>query len=361
PGSKLYAKDDIKINDKSLEVGNTYQALCCAMTDPATREGNIFDQFMNMCQPGTIAYSQKMVITDSTPCELPFSTILDGLTKGTKVTITEENFSGWTSPDLKDNVTLSLGLGSGDKIDVLKVMDGLQSCQRLPNPTDPDYYNVKMTNYDKVISTIKSSVDNHDPIMIGIVTKKADIGHALLALSLSTSGATTTIEVFDSNSPEGTTSLICGKEKDLIPGQGYYYFLSCKLLARKTDYRVFIPLTLNSQRLDCGVGKRVRPKPTGWIGFRGNNPSFENPTTTANTKGICYGYSEFVRDVACFGDFPNEDFHPNDGKIVGRDCDASHNLIVAEGPKSGRPNNFVASVSSVGELFLRRLGSIFDI
>ncbi len=62
-----------------------------------------------------------------------------------------------------------------------------------------------------------------------------------------------------------------------------------------------------------------RGRLTDWL--KNNLTKLQNPS---DGGGNCYAWTMFMLKVAYFGDFVGTDYHPNDGKYVGVDCDANH-------------------------------------
>jgi len=75
-----------------------------------------------------------------------------------------------------------------------------------------------------------------------------------------------------------------------------------------------------------------RGKLTDWL--RNNLTKLENPS------GSCYAWTMFMLKVAYLGDFVGTDYHPDDGKYVGVDCDANH-YPTNKDNKSNLLNNFL--------------------
>ena len=61
-----------------------------------------------------------------------------------------------------------------------------------------------------------------------------------------------------------------------------------------------------------------------------NIPNIKNGEGDDDHGGYCRAYSDFIERVAYLGDFVGTDYHPNDGKYVGVDCDANHYPLPAK-------------------------------
>ena len=317
--------------------GNRYRVSCCETCTDEMRDQNQCDtSLFKLCKDNTgiTSIPAKVVSDCKTPCEVPFRTILGKLSKGEKAVVTEVNFEGWSSINLKDNSHLNNN-GSGDKADIVAIIDGYQSCQTLPRTADPEYYYSRKYDYDNIVNTIKESTDDSNPIMVGIINLGEETGHALLVLDLRhENGDDVMISVIDSSSEPGAVTYIdCTKVHRLDGNLGSQNFLECD-----GGFMVFLVHTLDSQRMDCSSGKRVRPDPANWLEDVGNHLDFGNLGTRDNSGGICFGYSEFIRNIACFGEFSGVDYHSDDGKYIGEACDENHMPLGGGVSMSTKPN-----------------------
>ena len=347
----LYPKDDVYIQNASSVVnldanspGTNIQVLCHEKSDATKTKNSMGIRVVSGCSGIIIGQL----------CELPWDKTVSDLTSGKPTTITEESLYDWTQNEAVDDSALSGGKGSGDKIDIINVMDQMQNAdQRIPAPADQNYYDFVHNGYDYVVSTIKASIDNYDPITIGIQTPKGQIGHALLVYGFEdlNNGSNLPIRLYGLNSNVGFYPdwfILCGKAKgNFFPGLGQQYILKC---VSNDVYETFIPQIMN--KTDCSVGKRVRPKPTEWLKLQSNNPAFKNLPTSLNPYGICLGYSEFIRDVACFGNFVGHDFHYNTDEFIGYSCDINHYPIQKSAVKN-KSNNWLASIQTAWQNFIK--------
>jgi len=355
PGSKLYAKDDIKINDKSLEVGNTYQTFCCSLKDPSQRTGGFLDRLIDFCQDNTLSSSQKMVIGNSVPCELSFRSIADSLSGEKATHITEQNMRRWA---LTDDLDYKDAIGSGDVRDLTAEIVNRQdtgscagSSTSIPNPGD-------FEETQAVIRELKKRIKNpdnpnlKDVVEIGISNYERDIHHAEIALELIDNGDSYAIKILDPNGPK-ISSITCPKTE----------FSDCKQASSYTGnvYDFQISLTgLRDQDSTRIKRKQLRTvecsktigRPTDEFCNRNfakwleeNYPNIDNPADESS-RGSCWGWSDFMISVAYLGDFVGYDYHPNDGKVIRTDCDEITRYPLSRKSSSAHPQNWLANAWS---------------
>lgn len=333
-GIKLASKDNILIANhsflNSLD-GNVYQVACV--------------QIRTSLSDSTVKSSPKMSITGcSASCELPFKTILDNLNSGKKVVITEKSFASWYGPEDEEDCSQNLWgqkctngeKGSGDFNDVMfKAIVPMQLCQVLPDEKISSF-----VEPDLFMPNLIEKLNQYEPVRLGVYFAYNKY-HAVLALSTSLKsvedfnnlkdGEPFYIDVFDSNTSmrpgDGVITLDCKKSPVrilLFNHKGITCVASDYYDPDKNFY--LFSGNMSAPFIDCSESKRVRPKPAEWI--KSNPPFFPNTDILfPGSRGVCVGITDFITKVACFGDFSGVDYHPNDGKILGKDCDANRKPI----------------------------------
>lgn len=343
---RLKNVDEIYLTD--FKDGQSYVASCCEKCLSSTPREEC--SFPWVCKLGTIESSIKAEVKKECrePCEVSFQSIVDKLNDNQPVTITESDFSSWgTRWDSSDSAgwpsKLNLSyFGSGDVKDIKKFVESIQICQNIP--PEEDFSPESVVDALTVMSPIIQASNSFLPIRVTTRLFKIDLirgiklvtTHEVISLGtnlknlsdLNNLDATSTdnfwIEVMDSNSWDGEKPVIyrltCHKEFD-----NKYHFLYIKCFSDVHNWNNFFTL----RRGDLGgedslAGQCVRPRPTEWLRENGqfiDNWSGETPGTE---KGVCWGLANFFIKVACYGTFSGVDYHPDDMKYVGTDCDANH-------------------------------------
>lgn len=396
------SKED-KIGTLSSKVGDIYQAYCCERQDNPT--------LLKMCKPtaingGTFKFSSKIKVIDASACEIPFSTISKDLENKNLTLITEKNFKNWTNEDDLDKVARSKGNGSGDKDDVMGTMGDIQCalCHPLSHSCEKVFFKATFTpksypELDKKVSDLIVDINNNHfpalaPFRIVDYTLKVNVDlseveptrHMLIVVSAKKNSIVTgnnySFDIVDPNYPDKIGSFEnCQFGNVTYTYAGKSWFIS-GLYCSKSDYGGVILESDNLTKIidnynresnlytslcNQPINKEKYPdlcvdrwfKITDWLKNRDNRPSFDNFSTEESPNGNCKGWAIFVDRAAYFGNFVGEDYHPDDGKIVGRDCDANHYPATkqAKATTSLQLANML-SLDKIGELvssFINRL------
>jgi hypothetical protein len=316
---------------------------------------------MNMCQPGTIAYSQKMVITDSTACEVPFVSIANNLKNNVIPTIiTETSFKDWGNDQSLDNVKATAGFGAGDKEDLENEMDSTQQCTGAlgkPNPVDigiTGLREMQISTYAKqpVTMSIFSETTDFLPIsahavIVLKVTEGANKNFKIRVLDSGTQAQPDYPKAYDIDCNPGTIrvnevyapTIVC-----VHPEMGRVWFINDEISVVRGLKQAFLGYCRNNSFSKfCTERKDM----TGWL--EANYPKIQN--FVGPNGGVCSGWSVFILRVAYLGDFVGTDYHSNDGKIVGRDCDANH--YPSQKSTSIKSQNWLANAWSAWQGFLK--------
>jgi len=314
-----------QVGTLSSKIGDTYQVACCERRDSPT--------ILNMCKSsserGISKSSYKVKVVDSQSCEVSWGGTWDGLSKNKIRTITEKDLKGWFSVDDQDGTRFSV-LGSGDQTDIKNAIEKIQSCNASV------VNDASQINPTAVILTLRERLGKYKPTRLGamLIDDKNNYlyNHALLALSTSASSNSPagpfSVNVYDSNLG-ATADLSCQISAVQINVNGQKINFNSAVSCQSTNSwaagyskAILIKGDLYGADIECSENYRARPQPTTWISENING--LDNWASGTNPKGVCLGITDFVTRVACYGDFVGTDYHPNDGKIVGRDCDANH-------------------------------------
>jgi hypothetical protein len=245
---------------------------------------------------------------------------------------------------MQDATALSQDRGSGARGDLI---DYIKKKQEVCQYCDGTIY----SKYAEVIPVLKQTLGEKKPMVLTLKFKDVPYGspgHAVIGLGLAneSSWSTTTsgivlsgkkydIKILDPNGPKVKT-FVC-KTYDpnpLIPdldegfncspayptrvGNKFFYI---RVLKSKVDQ------TNSLWGLRDGYCETNPPNDFCQRDLPGymesNYPEIDNGLEEFE-NGCCAGWSDVVLKVGYLGQFTSKDFHPNDGNVVGKGCDANH-------------------------------------
>lgn len=360
-----------KVGTLASKIGDIYQVYCCEKQDKPT--------ILNMCKTagvngGVYKFSNKVKVANSQSCEVPFSQIKEAFNTGRPVHITElPKLDKWVATTQDQDYTVKNPTGSGDTRNIQELLisnqcDYIAKC--LPTnscPVKPVYFNAHISYLEESLAW-KTKVEELEfqvgsgwpaqltfraldwPVKIsGQDVNK--IAHSVIAVGVSgSSDMGYDFDIIDPNYPNEITKLSnCRYALMEITYDGNLYSytgLGCDsskyskdgqilignwdlLTQKKEDYKKFCG---NTQNFTSFSNLCVSRNINRWL--RENLTNLVNPTPNG---GNCFAWTTFYLNMAYLGDFVGTDYHPDDGKIVGRDCDANHYPIskVAQNSTSG--------------------------
>jgi hypothetical protein len=331
PGSKLFPKDDIKINDQSLSVGNTYQTFCCALKDPSQRTGGFLDRLVDFCQTDTLKLSQKMLIIRARACfENSFTAIVSSLNSFQPTTITEVNFKKWADTQPLDDASNG---GSGESSDLKDAMIGSQ-CTGIANFSNRFD---GLSNANTVLTYLKNNTASKNAVPLVILVDPTDktkprYSHLLIFLGITSHNADYSelaVKLLDSQLPSssqapGYKNLSCAKsvrEYGLTSDREGLHWVKTPgifhpyMVCSYDDGEAFLldPTTLTDFNLAKLNANAVRKKTAEYLSSSDNFPPIKNFLGIGGPfdAGICAGWTDFVLKVAYLGNFVGKDCHPD--------------------------------------------------
>ncbi len=342
--------DDVFIKDQAgqpsfeLEAGNQYTISCCEATEPFN--------ILNPCKDNTNRQGPvKTIAGCGGPCEVPSSVIFENLLKGNHINISETNFRDWGINQQVDNANLSNNLGSGDLEDIKNAMSVSQACFGFVSQIDPVNDIGEM-----VIRDIKKITDKLKPASVNIIYKPSVwsgiFGHSIIVLKITeTSNDNFILKVLDGVYPH-VYEMNCRYQSTFLQ-DNYIYTIVCDhpiegfgVIILRQNLNIinelsqsFFSYCYQHSNSDFCIS---RQNMSLWL--ENNYPPIEN-FSDAN-GGVCVGWSDFMLRVAYLGDFVGYDYHPNDGKMVGIDCDENH-YPITKSASAWDPANWLASVSQI--------------
>ena len=323
--TKLKPKDDLFVKNppgspRSAVPGTNLQVYCWEKNDPN-------DLSKKKTSAGIRVYSDNAcgepVVGE--PCEMPFDKIVSDL-KDNKVTpITEVDFKSWATKYSIDDLNSSGGMGSGGYYDLRNYIIQIQGNCGANLPQDPG----------EIVKLFDNSLARNKPLQLNVDwVKGAGLisGHSIIGLKFmkDASGGVSSIDFLDPNGPKVRTLKNCNAhlssgtppnlpflwcDYDIFPASWGQVRIAVK------DFDLYETKKFESERQSYCLGKNTEFCKRNISDYLETNfPYINNP----GAEGSCLGWSDFVLRVAYLGDFVGYDYHPNDGKIVGRDCDENH-------------------------------------
>ena len=301
------------------------------------------------------AKSKKVAIVSAEPCEIAGGSIFSRLNQRQHTTITEASFRDWGIEQTIDRTSVTNGLGSGDKEDIKNEMNANQQCTGfIPIDNIPSSGEVGVS----ALRALKVSTDARQPAKMGLFAINSLLLHDVVVLKITEEANTNfTVKILDSglgdSAPE-VNEINCHIKSYSVVGKSYtglicdhsslgdsIIFSANQNLISNLRQSFFNYCSQHSVSSFCVERQNM----SSWV--ENNYPNISNFTTTGTgSNGVCSGWADFVLKVAYLGDFVGMDYHPNDGKIVGRDCTANHYPIPAKAAKSSwlDPQNWLGNV-----------------
>ena len=380
--------DDIYIKDASksdFRPGNIYQVSCCEREDPY----NI--TLLHWCKDNSkqnpyLKSGPMTIVGCGQACELPFETIVSSLNEVGFTPITENSFRDWASRDDKDfagetPMGISPGAGSGDIDDIRNYMifNHPSVCFGTPVVTE-ETWKPEIDTLKKIVPS-SSFPNKQDIVQLGLSFYRKDNNwsakkdhlnsHSVIATSIienadGNGDGAVVVKYLDPNGPTNDRKIYCGRSQDNAPTNWLCY---------SPDWDVFVMLYFTEEdlqkqsSLSMARNNIVNPNSSfcndprhsdycnriinQWV--QDNYPNIDNDEFT--TGGKCAGWTDVVMRVAYLGAFVGTDYHPNDGKTIGADCDIYH----YPGQKTSRanPQNWLAALTNVWLAALTDIWNIF--
>ena len=315
-------------------VGDIYQTRCCSRKD----NPGLFSMCQDASAGGLTRYANKVKVVGCQSCEIPLDTVIDNLNKSQRAIITEKDFSDWGTSDAFDRINWPTndennGLGSGDEQDIRHIMGFLQCVSGFANITshDPGIFSLALSDTKKIIDG--NGGGNPTPLVFKLTDSSYQItggNHAVIALSITGGDSSNpyTVKILDSDGP-ATRTLTCRPVSIRRNDATYMTITRCEGYPG-FSYAIAISPTASNINFNLDtvglIKSKIRSNPSQWL-EQGNYPNITNfcsASCPAGKMGVCSGWVGLVLKIAYLGDFVGYDFHPNDGKIVGKDCDANH-------------------------------------
>jgi len=385
----LQYNDDVFI---SWPKYTTYQLACCE-GDTKQASGNFLA--IGCATSNTfVPISAKFNITEAKPrepCEVPLASIIESLKNNQHTFITEEGMDSWfTTKDMEDYISYGSEvsnwplitpkngkLGSGTDGDLLFLMSQFQASTTINNIDGLKIFSEAGLGAIKDIQKFNSG---HQPTLLSMIFVPSDElekimgndnpqGHAVIALKTEEIIANQKykLTILDPGMGEdGPTQL--GVRDIYCRGQSVsaynktYFGVVCEYAPGFLGMPMFLdlttPLAVNftsycRQHSESKFCKERQSNLSLWL--ENNYPHVPNMEGyLSNQIGVCRGWSELVLRLAYLGDFVGTDYHPDDGKYVGTDCDANHYPITPAKSTQTDSTNWLANVWSVWQGLIRQ-------
>ena len=378
----LKAKDDVYV--RNAQAGDDY-LVTCREKDKVDAEAKVKTSVLARVVEGT----------QGGACELPWSNTEEGLKQNKPFHVTEANLSDWVTK-IQEKDFSKYGYGSGDTRDISDFMIGGQcdytacilgkgACPK------PIYFSSKIIPISPMgqawadaLTAAKKTVNIAGlPKGLGIRSlnwamsisnnKLVYTGHAVILVGINDLGNNVyNFDIIDPNIPDRVSSLtnckyaemdvtssgLTGKDLGLScdpldtnvypakDGPAFIYQISDLYDKAFLAFYNFCQNPNNAtQYKDLCSRDKGKSSINQWL--KDNLTSFSNINYGG---GTCHAWSEFFVNVAFLGDFVGTDYHPDDGKIVGKDCDINHYPF--KKTSVANSNNWLANVwAAFGHLF----------
>lgn len=368
--------------------GNVYQAVCMHRDNNGKADGNaVYSQKMTVEVPAKCEVPFSLIQMDLYPQSgaMQPAHITENNLKGW-VGEDDDDFAGAVWDDANLTCSPSTKAGSGDVRDVqCNIIDksckvdcaspyGSYQCQQ-SNSLPADQTKVTTYNYWPTTSFLGKSIDyaikwvynRHYPMGLsfhlpgfniilsnGTFLQEGFTTHKVVVIGIS--GSPTQgydFDIIDPNTPNTTTTLGHCLRADWSISYGktinYYSGLMCDNIPSAYSSLkgpALIQIDNNFSGFDfednyataleglcssangadypdlCGRKNDI----DSWL--KSNLTDFQNPNIQG---GVCGAWSDFMIKVAFYGDFSDVDYHPDDHKYVGIDCDANHHSLTPTG------------------------------
>ena len=375
----LKAKDDVYI--RGALAGDDYQ-VTCREKDKPDAEAKVKTSVLARVVAGKGSGGGE-------PCEAWFIDIRNNLWSDTvkPFVVTETDFKSWTATDTLDSSFY--GRGSGDKQDLA---DAIQFTQE-SHCTGFCGTDVKETD-ETTIEKLHKTLGSKKPVNFLLIKQASFMGgskwfHAVAGLSIEkeefrptttinnltiSSGKNFYLNILDPNIP-GPSILKCESNytvydevkkffviENVTTGNNFICQYSPSLNSATTQ-----EVTLNITDVNIGNVEKLFNTRSQFCHdhLNANNKVFCQRDTGAYLKnnypdirnnlpqfgeGCCAGWTDFVLKVGYLGDFSGYDYHPKDGKTVGKDCDANHYPLPT---KSSSADFWLANIWSAWQGFFK--------
>ena len=318
----LKAKDDVYV--RNAQAGDDY-LVTCREKDKVDAEAKVKTSVLARVVEGK-------GIGGGEPCEVGFTQIMNKLDAFQPFTITEIDFRDWSKTQ---DIDLDAKGGSGDNSDLKKAFLG-ESCTTFDLQYIFDFvikFEGTATKYFE-----KYEKTNDAAMFSNTVFKKTPQGlffvgwHELIFIGFDRSKTSNISEdtgyylkYLDPNDPSLISTTFCKKREVHEPYGVTKKLFVCDYKYNDTDSYLAPFVIHDDEEFTANVEEnRIRTNTAVWLSNPTNVPLIYNFSIDGVTQGVCNGWSKTVLGVAYLGDFVGTDYHPNDGKTVGKDCDANH-------------------------------------
>ncbi|MFA6476325.1 MAG: hypothetical protein WCV68_02805 [Candidatus Paceibacterota bacterium] len=368
----LKPKDDVfmlnpPLSATSTGAGTNMQVWCWEKSSPSTTKKSAGIRVVSECNG---------IAGGGEPCEVPFGDISLDLLVGREVTsITEKDANSWLGIDGQDFCYYTNGTcttnynGSGDARDMKDFIVNYQISSHINSEGTTRMQNTSL-------NIIKKALNTGDIVPILIMGKmhghnqypeNSLMSHALIVVDIQDLPTKVNFKVLDPNYPSAVNFLFCdkvmldGDDPSLVKiscpekynfGAAFMtdivvmvirvgdYFGEPAFDRYKRSHDSFCRSNLGSELCQQTAKQRLAEGKGKWAIPIENVP---DGMFYGREKGFCFGWVMAQIKVVYLGDFVGTDYHPGDGKFVGKDCDANHYPLPVKSA-STKPQNWLANV-----------------